>query len=89
MPKFDKIVQEVYSIIQSQKEIKYKRIERESKNMVECIVKALVKKFGIERDVAALFFYEVYKRKKVEHLLENMEKFEEFNELKKYYLGGD
>ena len=29
--------------------------------MVECIVKALVKKFGIERDVAALFFYEVYK----------------------------
>ena len=68
MPKFDKIVQKVYSIIQSQKEIKYKRIER---------------------DVAALFFYEVYKRKKVEHLLENMEKFEEFNELKKYYLGGD
>ena len=56
--------------------------------MVECIVKALVEKFKITRDVAALFFYDIYTRRKVEHLLANMENFKTFEELKKYYLGG-
>ena len=56
--------------------------------MVECIVKILMKKFNIPRDVAALFFYDVYTRKKVGHLLENMDNFKTFEELKNYYLGG-
>jgi hypothetical protein len=57
--------------------------------MVECIVNALVKKFDIKRDVAALFFYDVYNRRKVEHLIQNLEKFNTFDEMKKYYLGGN
>ena len=57
--------------------------------MVEYIVNALVKKFGIKRDEAALFFYDVYIRKKAEHLINNLEKFNTFEEMKKYYLGGN
>ena len=56
--------------------------------MVECIVKILVKKYNIPRDTAALFFYDVYTRKKIGDLLTNMDKFKTFEELKNYYLGG-
>jgi hypothetical protein len=55
--------------------------------MVECIVNVLVNKFGVKRDVAALFFYEIYNRRKVEHFLQNMNEFKTFEEMKKYYLG--
>ena len=57
--------------------------------MVECIVNTLLKKFNINRDVAALFFYEIYNRRKVEHFIEHLEKFNSFEEMKKFYLGGN
>lgn len=57
--------------------------------MVRYTIEKLIEKFNITPDVAALFFYEIYKRKKVETILESMEKFETFEELKEYYLGGE
>ena len=56
--------------------------------MVECIVNTLVKKFNITRDVAYLFYYELNNRRKLEHLISNVDKFKDFNELKFFYLGG-
>lgn len=57
--------------------------------MVRYTIEKLSEKFNITLDVSALFFYEVYKLKKVNELIENMDKFETFEELKEYYLGGN
>lgn len=56
--------------------------------MVRYTIEKLSEKFNIALDVSALFFYEVYKAKQINDLIENMDKFETFEELKKHYLGG-
>lgn len=57
--------------------------------MIECIVNMLVNKFGLKRDVAFIFYMEVLDRHKIEHLICNIDKFKTFDELKKFYLGGN
>ena len=57
--------------------------------MIECIVNMLVKKFGLKRDVAFIFYIEVLDRHKIEHLILHIDKFDTFEELKNYYLGGN
>ena len=57
--------------------------------MIECIVNFLVDKFGIKRDVAFLFYFEVMNRHRLEHLIQHLQEFKSFEELKKYYLGGN
>lgn len=56
--------------------------------MIECIVNTLVKKFDVKRDVAYLFYCEIYNRRKIEDFLINCDRFKSFDELKKHYLGG-
>lgn len=57
--------------------------------MVEYIINVLVKKYGIKRDVAFLFYYELYNRRKLEHLISHIDDFSSFEELKNFYLGGE
>lgn len=57
--------------------------------MIECIVNMLVNKFAVKRDVAFIFYMEVLDRHKLEHLISHIDKFNSFEELKKYYLGGN
>ena len=56
--------------------------------MIECIVNMLVKKFGLKRDVAFIFYMEVLDRHKLEHLIVSIDKFDCFETLKSYLLGG-
>lgn len=57
--------------------------------MIECIVNMLTRKFKIKIDEAILFYYELCNRRKIEHFINHIEKFKTFDELKKFYLGGN
>lgn len=56
--------------------------------MIECIVNMLVKKYNINRDVAFIFYMDVMNRHKLEHLITSIDKFDCFEALKTYLLGG-
>jgi hypothetical protein len=56
--------------------------------MIECIVNYLVNKFDVKRDVAFIFYMEVLDRHKIEHLIQHLNDFKTFEELKEHYLGG-
>lgn len=57
--------------------------------MIEYIVNLLVKKFNVKRDVAFIFYMEILDRHKLEHLINNIDKFKDFESLKTFYLGGN
>lgn len=57
--------------------------------MVEYIVNYLVNKFNVKRDVAFLFYLELSNRRKLEHFITHFNDFKTFEEMKKYYLGGN
>jgi hypothetical protein len=57
--------------------------------MLECIVNYLINKFDVKRDVAFIFYMEVLNRHKLEHLISHIGQFKNFDELKKFYLGGN
>ena len=57
--------------------------------MLDCIVNYLVDKFAVKRDVAFIFYMEVLDRHMINDLICNMHKFETFEDLKTYYLGGN
>lgn len=57
--------------------------------MIECIVNMLTRKFKIKIDEAILFYYELCNRRKIEHFINHIEQFKTFDELKKFYLGGN
>ena len=57
--------------------------------MLECVVNYLINKFDVKRDVAFIFYMEVLNRHKLEHLISHIGQFKTFDELKKFYLGGN
>lgn len=57
--------------------------------MIECVVNMLKKKFKIKIDEAILFYYELCNRRKIEHFINHFDKFNTFEELKNFYLGGN
>lgn len=57
--------------------------------MIECIVNYLVDKFAVKRDVAFIFYLNVLDKGKINDLIVNMQNFKTFEEMKKYYLGGN
>lgn len=56
--------------------------------MIECIVNMLVKKYNIQRDVAFLFYIDVMEHHKLDHLITSINKFDCFEALKTYLIGG-
>jgi hypothetical protein len=56
--------------------------------MIECIVDMLVKKYNIQRDVAFIFYMDVMNKYKLEHLITSIDKFDCFEALRTYLLGG-
>lgn len=52
------------------------------------IIKKLVCKYGIKQDEATIFYIDLVGRRQIEHLLQNIDKFNTFNELKNFYYGG-
>lgn len=57
-------------------------------NLKEYIVKKLVEDFDITIEEATLFFYQIAKRQQLEKLIVNIDEFNSFDALKKYFLGG-
>lgn len=57
--------------------------------MVEYIVKVLVNKFNIKPDIAFIFYSELLDRHKIEHFILHFNDFKTFEEMKKYYIGGN
>jgi hypothetical protein len=49
----------------------------------------LKKKFKVKIDEAILFYYDLCNRRKIEHFINHFDKFNTFEELKKFYLGGN
>lgn len=56
--------------------------------MIECVVNMLVKKYNIQRDVAFIFYMDAMNSHKLEHLITSIDKFDCFEALKTYLLGG-
>lgn len=57
--------------------------------MVDYIVNKLVNKYNIGKDEALLLFYDLEKRRKLEHLIQNIDKFDSYKSLKTFYYGGN
>ena len=57
--------------------------------MVDYIVNKLVTKYNIGKDEALLLFYDLEKRRKLEHLIQNIDKFDCYKSLKNFYYGGN
>ena len=57
--------------------------------MVDYIVNKLVTKYNIGKDEALLLFYDLEKRRKLEHLIQNIDKFDCYESLKIFYYGGN
>ena len=56
--------------------------------MIECIVNMLVKKYNIQRDVAFLFYMDVMEHHRLDHLITSINKFDCFEALRTYLIGG-
>ena len=56
--------------------------------MIECVVNMLVKKYNIQRDVAFIFYMDAMNEHKLDHLITSIDKFDCFEALKTYLLGG-
>lgn len=57
-------------------------------SMKEYIINKLVKKFKISYEEANLFYYELSKRRQLENLINSINDFINFEEMKIYFLGG-
>lgn len=58
-------------------------------NLKEYIVKKLVEDFDITIEEATLFFYQIAEIQQLEKLIVNVDEFNSFDALKKYFLGGN
>lgn len=56
--------------------------------MVEYIVNKLVTKYRIDKQEALLLFYDLERRRKLEHLIQNIDKFDRYEALLTFYYGG-
>lgn len=56
--------------------------------LAEFITQKLVKKYSIKYEEALVFYIDMLGRRKLEHLLNNIDKYATFDELKKHYYGG-
>lgn len=57
--------------------------------MINYIVNKLVSKYRIDKQEALLFYYELAKRRKLEHLVQNIDKYPCYEALKSFYYGGN
>lgn len=57
--------------------------------MKEYIVNKLIEDFDITTEEATLFFYQIAERHQLEKLIINIDDFNDFERLKKYFLGGE
>ena len=58
-------------------------------NLKEYIVKKLVEDFDITVEESTLFFYQIEERQQLEKLIVNIDEFNNFDALKKYFFGGN
>jgi hypothetical protein len=56
--------------------------------MIEYVTRVLMQKFNIKIDMAIYFYYELEKRRKLEHFINHIGEFKTFDELRLFYLGG-
>lgn len=56
--------------------------------MVEYIVNKLVTKYRIDKQEALLLFYDLERRRKLEHFIQNIDKFDCYEALLTFYYGG-
>ena len=57
--------------------------------MKEYIINKLVKKFDISYEEASLFYYQLSNSRKLENLINSIDNFISFEEMKKHFLGGN
>ena len=55
----------------------------------EYIINKLVKKFDISYEEASLFYYQLSNRMQLENLINSIDNFMSFKEMKIYFLGGN
>lgn len=58
-------------------------------SMKEYIINKLVKKFDISYEEASLFYYQLSNRMQLENLINSIDNFMSFKEMKIYFLGGN
>ena len=58
-------------------------------SMKEYIINKLVKKFDISYEEAGLFYYQLSNRMQLENLINSIDNFMSFKEMKIYCLGGN
>lgn len=58
-------------------------------SMKEYIINKLVKKFDISYEEASLFYYQLSNRMQLENLINSIDNFMSFEEMKIYFLGGN
>ena len=58
------------------------------KEIEQYIISKLVSKYNIKKDEAMIFYIDMLGRRKIEHLLQNIDKHSTFESLKQYYYGG-
>ena len=58
-------------------------------SMKEYIINKLVKKFDISHEEASLFYYQLSNRMQLENLINSIDNFMSFKEIKIYFLGGN
>ena len=58
-------------------------------SMKEYIINKLVKKFDISYEEASLFYYQLSNRMQLENLINSIDNFMSFKEMKIYLLGGN
>ena len=56
--------------------------------MVEYIVNKLVTKYRIDKQEALLLFYDLESRRKLDHFIQNIDKFDCYEALLTFYYGG-
>ena len=57
--------------------------------MKEYIVSKLIEEYSITHQEALLFFYQVAERHQLENLIVRIDDFISFEQMKKYFLGGE
>lgn len=57
--------------------------------MKEYIINKLIKKFYISYEESSLFYYQISNCKQIENLINSIDDFINFEEMKKYFLGGN
>lgn len=58
-------------------------------SMKEYIINKLVKTFDISYEEASLFYYQLSNRMQLENLINSIDNFMSFKEMKIYFLGGN